>query len=278
MSRLTKAIRRLRSRKQPTSEPLNSGAQLDAVPGFRRGSEYAATWNGRELPAVVPAPSAPPNPLWEYFQKHHTGPGIWKWEHYFPVYEQFFARFINQPVDVLEIGVYSGGSLDMWANYFGDRCHIHGVDVEPACRAYAKQNVTIHIGDQEQRQFWRQFKQQVPGLDIIIDDGGHTPEQQTVTLEEMLPHLRPGGVYLCEDVFGIHNDFSAFVAGLVGRLNLLAILQGEDGRPLNSSVTPFQQAIYAIHFYPFLVAIERHWTPPSELRSHRHGTQWQPFL
>ena len=37
---------------------------------------------------------------------------------------------------------------------------------------------------------------------------GHTPEQQIVTLEEMLPHLRPGGVYLCEDVHGIHHDFA----------------------------------------------------------------------
>jgi hypothetical protein len=59
--------------------------------------------------------------------------------------------------------------------------------------------IKIFIGDEEDRKFWRRFKAEVPAVDIVIDDGGHQTQQQVVTLEELLPHLRPGGVYICED-------------------------------------------------------------------------------
>ena len=58
----------------------------------------------------------------------------------------------------------------------------------------------VFIGDQADRAFWKQFKEKVPAIDIIVDDGGHQVDQQVATLEELLPHLRPGGVYLCEDI------------------------------------------------------------------------------
>ena len=35
---------------------------------------------------------------------------------------------------------------------------------------------------------------------ILIDDGGHTMEQQIVTFEELYDHINDGGIYLCEDV------------------------------------------------------------------------------
>lgn len=38
--------------------------------------------------------------------------------------------------NVLEVGVYSGESLEMWHSYFGEGSHIYGVDIEPACKAY----------------------------------------------------------------------------------------------------------------------------------------------
>ena len=59
------------------------------------------------------------NVLWDYFRNHNQGRGVWKWEHYFEIYHRHFSKFINQPVDVLEIGVQSGGSLEMWRAYFG---------------------------------------------------------------------------------------------------------------------------------------------------------------
>src|ERR1700693_5831036 len=75
-----------------------------------------------------PGPTAsyqPDNPLLKYFNEHKKGPGIWKFNHYFEIYERHFARFRGQEVHVLEIGIYSGGSLEMWREYFGPRIVFH---------------------------------------------------------------------------------------------------------------------------------------------------------
>ncbi len=215
------------------------------------------------------------NPLWNYFKNHHEGPGIYKWEHYFEIYHRHLAKFIGQKVDVLEIGIYSGGSLDLWRSYFGEHCNILGIDIEPACKVYERPGVSVIIGDQGNRKFWREFKENSDGIDILIDDGGHTVEQQKVTLEEMLSHIRPGGVYICEDIHGDYNRFASFASGLVNELNRTNFTKTTV---LESQITQFQSSIQSIHFYPFLLVIEKHLLPRQQFMCSRQGTEWQPFL
>lgn len=222
------------------------------------------------------AVASPANPLWEFFQNHKTGNGVWKWEHYFEIYHRHFAKFVGRSPNVLEIGIYSGGSLEMWHSYFGEGSHICGVDIQPACKAYESDYVSILIGDQADRKFWADCKKNVNGIDILIDDGGHTVEQQRITLEEMLPFLRSGGVYLCEDVHGRFNSFGGFAACLVNGLNEAQILS--ESPVLTSAVSHFQQSIHSIHFYPFVTVIEKNNVPVKILSCPKHGTQWQPFL
>lgn len=123
-----------------------------------------------------------------------------KWQHYFDIYEHHFARFVGKEVNVLEIGVFQGGSLQMWKHYFGDRANIYGVDINPELKELEEDRIHILIGDQGSRSFWQAVKQTQPVFDIIIDDGGHFMEQQRITLEEMLPVLSPNGVFLVEDM------------------------------------------------------------------------------
>ena len=172
----------------------------------------------------------------------------------------------------MEVGIYSGGSLDMWKAYFGPKCMVYGVDIQAVCRAYEGERTQILIGDQGDRNFWRDFRERVPHVDILIDDGGHLPEQQIVTLEEILPHMRLGGVYLCEDVCLEHNRFAAYVAGLGQALNAFAT-HGEKVVPSN-----FQKAISSIHQYPFVTVIEKTSSPVVQFVAPKHGTEWQPFL
>jgi hypothetical protein len=245
-------------------------------------------WRGyKHRPLNFESQSNPPspvpnqaNPLLNYFCEHKEGRGIWKFNHYFESYERHFARFRGQGVHVLEIGIYSGGSLQMWQNYFGPRCKIYGVDIEARCKAYETESVRIFIGDQADRSFWRRFKQEVPLLDIVIDDGGHLPEQQIVSLEELLPHLRPAGVYLCEDVDPAFNEFAAYVCGLAQDLNSARweFNVDDNERRSVSKTTPFQSAVSGIHLYPYLTVIERTSAPVSELVAPKRGSQWEPFL
>jgi hypothetical protein len=227
------------------------------------------------------APHARPNPLREFFNNRKEGSGIWKWNHYFDIYDRHFCKFRGQEVHVLEIGVYSGGSLEMWRDYFGSKAHIYGVDIEPACRAYETDSVEIVIGDQGDRQFWREFRRKVPVLDIVIDDGGHQPEQQIVSVEELLPFLRPGGVYLCEDVTGEFNQFASYIHGLGHRLNDYSLYRefpDDNSRRLVCGSTPFQCSVGSIHLYPFVTVLERNPFEVAELVAPKHGTEWQPYL
>lgn len=207
-----------------------------------------------------------------YFDNNLEGPGIWKWRHYFPIYERHFSRFRGRPVRILEIGIYSGGSLGMWQNYFGPDCQIIGMDIEPACRAYASKNIQVEIGDQADRKFWQQFREKVPPVDIIIDDGGHLPMQQRVTLEELLGHLNPGGVYLCEDITGSNNPFSLYIDGISQSINAV------NWRSKSVRANAFQSRIASIARYPFVCVIEVNDGAVDEFVAPKHGTEWQPFL
>jgi hypothetical protein len=226
-------------------------------------------------------PANQPNALWDFFESRKEGRGIWKWSHYFPIYERHFARFRGREVHVLEVGIYSGGSLELWSEYFGPRCHVYGVDIAPSCRAYENDHTKIFIGDQADRGFWRQFKRQVPRLDIVIDDGGHQFGQQVATLEELLPHLWPGGVYLCEDVHQKFNQFASYVYGLEHDLNGFDGANGDvndSERRIACPASPFQSAVSSVHAYPYVFVIERTQGPIREFVAPKHGTQWEPFL
>lgn len=235
-------------------------------------------WGDRDRPA------GPRSPVWreadrrsalaDFAERHTVGRGLWKWTHYFDAYERHLAKFVGGEVTVVEIGVYSGGSLEMWRQYFGPRCQIIGVDIAEECRAYAGDQISIEIGDQGDPEFWRGFLQRRRTIDVVIDDGGHQVDQQVATLEAVLPRLSPGGVYICEDVAGVHNPFHDYLAGLSRNLDTWNAPQARDSRTIPSA---FQKMVASIHRYPYLVVIERAADPPDEFVSPRLGTEWVPF-
>ncbi len=139
------------------------------------------------------------NDLEQYFY-NNPGRVIHKWRHYFEIYDRHFSRYRGRPVTIVEIGVYKGGSLQMWKHYFGPQARLYGIDIDPACQAFGEERIDIVIGSQEDRDFLRFVRERIPHVDILIDDGGHTMRQQIVTFEELFPHVAPNGVYLCEDL------------------------------------------------------------------------------
>ena len=245
-----------------------------AIRTVRRGQRFAAGMPISSREAGVEAA----NPFRAYFDVVEEGPGIWKWRHYFDLYERHFSRFRGQSeIHLLEIGIYSGGSLGMWREVFGPSCHVHGVAIEPACRTYAREGVSIHIGDQGDRAFWTRLRRELPPLDIVIDDGGHLPEQQIVTLEEALPLLKPGGVYVCEDIHHPMNLFHFYVMGLASQLNVSEPAEElPDG--FRVPANGVQELVESVSFYPYAVVIETRSSRLGELRSQKHGTAWQPFF
>ena len=258
------------------ARPRTSVLLLRSIPLVIRGLETA----NRLRPDASPAPigqSPTDNPLAAYFNAHTHGKGIWKWLHYFEAYHRHFRKFVGREVHVLEIGIYSGGSLEMWRQYFGAQSRLYGVDIQEACKAHENEHTKVFIGDQADRKFWQDFKREVPRVDVLIDDGGHSPEQQMVTLEEMLPHLRPGGIYFCEDIHGQFNGFTSFVSGLLQEFNNHNAPAADNlSNPEGPVVVPtgFQSLIHSIHCYPFATVIEKRQAPLEIFRAPKQGSEW----
>ena len=101
------------------------------------------------------------NDLERYFY-NNQGNLIYKLRHYFVIYDRHFERFRNKEVNILEIGIFHGGSLHMWKDYFGPKARIYGVDIDPRCKALEDQQMSVFIGSQEDRVFLRGLKNKIP--------------------------------------------------------------------------------------------------------------------
>jgi hypothetical protein len=87
----------------------------------------------------------------------------------------------------------------MWRDYFGPAARIIGIDLNPAAKKWERDNFFIFVGSQSDEEFWDQLFSSVGNVDVVLDDGGHTNEQQIVTAEKFMPHIKDGGMLIVED-------------------------------------------------------------------------------
>lgn len=210
---------------------------------------------------VKPVPNEE-NPIWRYFS-HNKGRVIHKWHHYFDIYHNHFQRFRGRPVNLLEIGVFHGGSLQMWKSYFGRRAKIYGVDIDPRCKELEEDQIEIFIGNQADREFLSELRRKVGHLDIVIDDGGHSMIQQITTFEELFPFVEGTGVYLVEDLhtsyweeFGggykVNGSFIEYAKGFIDSINAW---HSRDPELVPNTLT---KSVTGIHFYDSVLVIEKY--------------------
>lgn len=201
------------------------------------------------------------NDLERYFAAN-KGRLIHKWMHFFAIYDRHFSRYRGKEVTILEIGIFQGGSLQMWKDYFGPKARIYGVDINPRCKELEEEGITIHIGSQSDRTFLRKLKAELPPIDILIDDGGHTMRQQIVTFEEMYGAVKDDGVYLCEDLHTSYwlkygggdrrpGTFIEYSKRLIDRLNAW---HSEERR---LQVDGFTRTTASMHYYDSVLVIEK---------------------
>ncbi len=182
--------------------------------------------------------------------------------HYFDIYDRHFSRFRGQKIIILEIGVFQGGSLQMWKDYFGEKAIIYGVDIDPRCKQFEEDNIHIFIGSQSDRNFLRDICKTIPPIDILIDDGGHTMKQQIVSFEELFSHVKDNGVYLCED---IHTSYWRRYGGGYKRKgtfveyskNFIDALNAYHSAEKRHKVTDFTKTVGSVHFYDSIIVIEK---------------------
>jgi len=219
--------------------------------------------------SMLALPPASQNPLAAYFVAN-PGRLMQKWHHYFDIYHRHFAPFCGRSPVVVEIGVFHGGSLQMWSKYFGRGARIVGIDIDPRCAEFAEEGVDIMIGDQADRNFLAEVRRRYPHVDILIDDGGHTMQQQIASFEELYPHVQPEGIYLCEDMhtsyvadwgggYRREGTFVEFSKGLIDRL-----YAWYSREPERFAIDDLTRSTYALHFYDSVLVIEKKPIEPPE--------------
>ena len=200
--------------------------------------------------------------LREYFENNENRNMIDKWLHYFEIYERHFRPFVDKKIKVLEIGIWQGGSLKMWKEYFGDQAEIIGVDIEPRTKKFEEDRIRIYIGDQSNREFLRDLIQKEGQFDIIIDDGGHFMNQQITSFQELYGAVTDGGVYLCEDN---HTSYwKRYGAGykkpntfIEYTKNLIDDLHAYHSETKELEVSWFTENTTGIHYYDSIVVFDK---------------------
>lgn len=187
---------------------------------------------------------------------------IYKVLHYLEAYDRYFYRYRGKKVRILEIGIWQGGSLQMWKNYFGEHAEIVGIDIDPQCKLLEEDRIEILIGEQEDRNFLKYLKNKYGKFDVIIDDGGHHMEQQIITFNEMFDALADDGVYCCEDLctsywheyeggYKRENTFIEFSKGLIDDMNAF---QNRSGYP---QINRYTTQIKSISYFNTIAFIEK---------------------
>jgi len=178
-----------------------------------------------------------------------------KIESYFSVYDEIFKKYIGEKIVFVEIGVYHGGSLEMWRNYFGNQARIIGIDINPEAKKLEKRGFEIFIGSQSSKNFWDTFYEKIGPVDIVLDDGGHQNKQQIITAHESIKNINDGGVLVTEDThtsympkFGNPSKYSFinFAKNKIDKINYRF--------PLFKDKDNVERKIFSINFYESIVA------------------------
>lgn len=120
---------------------------------------------------------------------------------YLDRYDSIFSPWIDKKLTLLELGVYKGGSLQLWRDYF-PRARIVGVDLKIPANRDLGDRISLFQGDQKDIKFLSDMsKKAAPkGFDIIIDDASHIGLSTRITFWHLFDnHLKPGGLYVIED-------------------------------------------------------------------------------
>jgi len=120
-------------------------------------------------------------------------------------YEKEFKKFKNKNISLIEIGIFTGGSLKLWKEYFTNPKKIVGVDITTEYLSDKYSNIE-GIEYYFQNAYHVEFIKKFENFDIIIDDGPHTLQSQIEVIRMYLPKLNKGGIFVIEDI----QDYSWF--------------------------------------------------------------------
>jgi cephalosporin hydroxylase len=198
--------------------------------------------------------------LHKYFL-NNSSKRLHKWNHYFDIYDRHLSRFRGKNLVMLEIGVFGGGSLDMWRAYLGSEAKIIGIDINPACKEYESDGVEVFIGSQDDPILIDAIFKKYPNISIVLDDGSHVMRHMNASFQLLYDRLDPNGVYIVEDThtcywpeyeggLGQENSFIENVKKKIDELNAVHTRE-------KLAVSKFTKSTNSICIYDSIVVFEK---------------------
>ena len=138
-------------------------------------------------------------------------------------YAKFWSLKRNfYPQNILELGMWDGGSIALWFEYFQPQKHV-GIDNAQKQDSRYFQHYIASRGLKERiKTYWgtnqadsQRLREIVNdefcgSLDLVIDDASHNYQLTKTSFETLFPLLRPGGLYVIEDwAWCYWKDFQA---------------------------------------------------------------------
>lgn len=130
-------------------------------------------------------------------------------------YEDYFVKYQQSKLNLLEIGVWNGESMKLWADYFVNAKNIIGIDIfertsiEQVQNNLRDYNVSLYKMNsvQSNDDIFNQFASLYPDkFDIIIDDGCHQLISQVETFKRFSKLMNKNGIYIIEDIMDRKKD------------------------------------------------------------------------
>jgi len=110
-------------------------------------------------------------------------------------YDDFFIKFKETSITMMEIGVYNGGSIKLWKDYLNSESKIYAADIEYFDHLEGTYSV---MGDMYSDQQVSKFPNDY--FDLIIDDGPHSFESFILLIQKYFSKIKQGGTLIVEDV------------------------------------------------------------------------------
>ena len=163
-------------------------------------------------------------------------------KHYWHRYSRFYQRHfeaLGSVSSILEYGVFKGDSI-RWLRRLFPVADIVGVDILPPQPEWPTgAGISYVRADQGDRDGIADVLRALHrDIDLVIEDGSHLPRHQAICLAETFRRVRPGGLYVLEDLHTSHPRHGYYqescAPGTADSLHLLLWIEHlrATGKPL----------------------------------------------
>ena len=159
-------------------------------------------------------------------------------------YDKILCHLRLSDIKFMEIGIFNGKSIAMWADYFKNGT-IYGIDINLSifkryletlriAGAFTDRKITfIEKGnpnnksyypngdikvieyDTSSPEFTKIVHEELGEFNVIVDDGNHTANYQYHNFELLFDYLKPGGIYIIEDIDEPNKLFDFYKFGYI---------------------------------------------------------------